>query len=103
MLISEGNYSNAHGTPWVYQKMNLGKLVGMPVAGTMTSVWWETLQDPSIYFGIPQIGYQDEDGNYLENQELQPDYKVRNNFDKISKGEDQQLEKAVKVLLEKLN
>ncbi len=47
MVQCEANYSNAHGTPWVYKHMGLGKLVGAPVPGTMTSVSWETLQDPN--------------------------------------------------------
>ena len=31
MLQCEANYSNAHGTPWVYKHQKIGKLVGMPV------------------------------------------------------------------------
>lgn len=31
MVMCEANYSNAHGTPWVYSHRGLGKLVGMPV------------------------------------------------------------------------
>ena len=38
---------------------------GMPVPGTMTSVTWETLQDPTLYFGIPVVGYRTADGSYL--------------------------------------
>ena len=63
MLQCEANYSNAHGTPWVYKYRNIGKLVGMPVPGTMTSVSWETLQDPSLVFGIPIVGYRLADGS----------------------------------------
>ena len=55
MLQCEANYSNAHGTPWVYKHRNIGKLVGMPVPGTMTSVSWETLQDPSLVFLLSVI------------------------------------------------
>ena len=40
MVQCEANYSNAHGTPWVYSHQKLGKLVGAPVPGTMTSVSW---------------------------------------------------------------
>ena len=42
MLVCEDNYSNAHGTPYVYKTLGIGKLVGTPVAGTMTAVWWGT-------------------------------------------------------------
>ena len=48
MVQCEANYSNAHGTPWVYKHKKLGKLVGMPVPGTMTSVNWITMQDPTL-------------------------------------------------------
>ena len=103
MVVCESNYSNAHGTPWVYQTMGLGKVVGMPVPGTMTSVNWEPLQDPSMYFGIPVIGYRTKAGNYLENTQLEPDIKVRNEYEKAVKGIDQQIEAAVKALLEDID
>ncbi len=39
-----------------YKELGIGKLIGAPVAGTMTAVWWETLMDRSLVFGIPQVG-----------------------------------------------
>ncbi len=74
----------------------------MPVPGTMTAVWWETLQDKSLYFGIPQVGIKDINGKYLENQQLEPDYKVPTDYEIVITGRDQQLEKAVEVLLKEL-
>jgi Tol biopolymer transport system component/C-terminal processing protease CtpA/Prc len=102
MIVGEANYSNAHGSPWVYRHQEIGKLVGMPVPGTMTSVSWETTQDPTLVFGIPIVGYHLPDGSYLENQQLEPDFKIANAPDKIVTGEDQQLEKAVVELLKEL-
>lgn len=98
MLIGEANYSNAHGTPWVYKYKKMGALVGMPVPGTMSSVTWETLQDPSLYFGLPVVGYRTEQGNWLENTQLEPDVKVRNTPEKMAEGVDEQLEAAVREL-----
>ena len=98
MIIGEANYSNAHGTPWVYKHKKMGTLVGMPVPGTMSSVSWETLQEPSLYFGLPIIGYRTEQGNWLENSQLEPDVKVRNTPEKLAIGEDEQLETAVREL-----
>lgn len=103
MLMAEPCYSNAHGTPWVYKHRNIGKLVGMPVPGTMTSVNWVTLQDPTLYFGIPVVGYQLPDGSYLENTQLEPDVKVANTPEAIVKGEDTQLRRAVEVLLKDID
>lgn len=103
MLQCEANYSNAHGTPWVYKNQGIGKLVGMPVPGTMTSVNWETLQDPTLYFGIPVTGYRLPDGSYLENKQLEPDVKVLNRPEKIVNGEDEQLKAAVDELLKEID
>ena len=102
MLICEANYSNAHGTPWVYSHQKLGKLVGAAVPGTMTSVSWETLQDNSLVFGIPVIGYELPDGSYLENTQLEPDIKVLNAPEKIVEGEDTQLKVAVEELMKEI-
>jgi len=103
VLINESNYSDAHAFPYAYSTLGLGKTVGMPIPGTMTAVWWETLQDKSLYFGIPQVGALDLNGNYLENQQLEPDYKIANDYNIMINGRDQQLEKAVEVLLDELN
>ena len=65
----------------------------------MTAVWWESQIDPSIVFGVPQVAVKDMRGNYLENQELAPDIEVYNTPETVLDGKDLQLEKAVKVLL----
>lgn len=101
VLMSEGNYSNAHGFPWVYKQLGLGKLVGAPVPGTMTAVWWERQIDRSIVFGIPQTTVTDPDGNPLENQQLNPDILVYNTPEQNLRNEDAQLKAAVDALLEK--
>ena len=100
MITCEANYSNAHGTPWMYKHNKLGKIVGMPVPGTMSSVNWITLQDPSLYFGVPVVGFRTAEGNLLENTQLEPDVKVANNPADISNGRDDQLITAVKTLLQ---
>ncbi|MDM8161012.1 S41 family peptidase [Labilibaculum sp. K2S] len=103
VLISESNYSDACAFPYVYQTLKLGKLVGMPVPGTMTAVWWETLQDPTLYFGMPMVGVKDTKGKYIENQQIEPDIKVRNDYEVVTKGDDQQLKKAVESLLKEID
>ena len=103
MIMGEANYSNAHGTPWVYKYKNMGLLVGKPVPGTMTSVSWETLQDPTMYFGIPVVGYRTAEGTYLENDQLNPDIDVENTKELVVKGVDEQLQAAVKALLQQID
>ncbi len=99
VLVCEDNYSNAHGFPWLYKELGIGKLIGTSVPGTMTAVWWESQIDPSIVFGIPQVAVKDMRGNYLENQDLEPDIEVYNTPASIIEGKDLQLEKAVEELL----
>ncbi|UKJ07759.1 S41 family peptidase [Solitalea lacus] len=99
VLMGEGNYSDAHMFPYAYKANNIGKLIGMPVPGTGTAVWWETQIDPTLVFGIPQVGMLDINGKYLENQQLEPDVKVANDPSVVVTGVDQQLERAVNELL----
>lgn len=99
VLMGEGNYSDAHMFPVVYKTLGIGKLLGMPVPGTGTAVWWETLQDASLVFGIPQVGVVTLDGKYCENNQLMPDIQVENDYESMLKGQDPQLEAAVKELL----
>jgi len=99
VLISEANYSDAHLFPWTYKHLGIGRLVGMPVAGTGTAVWWETLQDPTLYFGIPEVGFRDFKGNWMEKALVEPDIRVANDPALLAAGRDQQTEAAVKALL----
>ena len=99
VLMCEDDYSNGHGFPFVYKELGIGKLIGTPVAGTMTAVWWETLIDNTLVFGIPQVGCRDMRGNYCENQPLLPDVEVYNTPEDYLTGHDRQLERAVKEML----
>ena len=102
LVMNEGNYSDAHCFPTAYKSLSLGETVGMQVPGTCTAVWWERLQNRALTFGIPQVGYIGKDGKLTENHHLDPDYMVDNDPTVEAGGRDEQLEKAVQVLLEKL-
>ena len=80
--------------------LGIGKLVGAPVAGTMTAVWWERLMDNSLVFGIPQVGNMSMDGKYMENTELTPDVEVYNTPEDCINGNDEQLKLAVEVMMQ---
>ena len=99
VLMSEGNYSDAHMFPYVYRALGIGKLIGMPVAGTGTAVWWERQIDGITVFGIPQVGMKGTDGKLLENQNLMPDIRVDNDPSTVVTGEDKQLKAAIDELL----
>ncbi|CAN5688157.1 S41 family peptidase [soil metagenome] len=99
-LANESNYSDGHCFAFSYIDLKLGKLVGMPVPGTCTFAGWEGLQDNSMSWGVPPLGVKSvTTGKYLENWQTEPDIKQMNEYEKVSKGEDQQLEAAVKELM----
>lgn len=103
VLIGENNYSDACGFPYVYKTLGIGKLVGAPVPGTMTAVWWEQQIDPTIVFGIPQVGSVGlKEGRYLENLQIEPDILVYNDPASVLNGEDRQLEAAVAEMLKEI-
>ncbi|WP_298902117.1 S41 family peptidase [uncultured Psychroserpens sp.] len=102
MLMGESNYSDAHCTPAGYKDLKIGKLVGMPVPGTCSFVWWERIQN-GIVFGIPNMQVLDIEGDVLENKELMPDILVKNGFDNITGGKDEQIEAAVIELLKSID
>lgn len=99
MLVNECNYSDASGTPYVFQTLGIGDVVGAPIPGTMTAVWWETQIDPGLVFGIPQVTNLSVDGKPLENTQLNPDVIIYNDPAEVQSGRDAQLEGAVKHLL----
>lgn len=100
VLMCEDDYSNGHGFPWVYKTLGIGRLIGTPVAGTMTAVWWERLINGMV-FGIPQVGCQGMDGVFGENNELWPDVEVYNSPEDFLSGHDHQLERAVQEMMGK--
>ncbi|MCF0167782.1 MAG: PD40 domain-containing protein [Bacteroidales bacterium] len=100
MLVGEDNYSDASGTPYAYRQLGIGKLIGAPIPGTMTAVWWESQIDPTIIFGIPQVGnWQVDEQIFTENHQIEPDILIYNDPASVLNGRDLQLEKAVEEML----
>ncbi len=102
VVMSEGNYSDAFIFPYIYKQNGIGKLVGMPVPGTGTAVWWERQIDPTIVFGIPMVATIGDEDRPTENLELQPDILVPLPYNDFLNGKDTQLERAVKELLKEV-
>jgi tricorn protease len=99
VVMSESNYSDAYIFPYIYKQNGIGKLVGMPVPGTGTAVWWERQIDPTIVFGIPMIATIGAEGRPTENLQVNPDIEVPLPYNDFLNGKDPQIEVAVKELL----
>lgn len=102
VLMSESNYSDAFIFPYAYKEQGIGKLIGMPVAGTGTAVWWETQIDPTIVFGIPMIATIGKENRPTENLQVDPDIRVPLPYEDFLAGKDPQLEAAVQEMLKEI-
>ncbi len=103
VLMGEDNYSDASGFPYAYKSLGLGKLIGAPVPGTMTAVWWENQVNGLLVFGIPQVGnWGTKDQRYMENFQVEPDILVYNDPASVLSGRDLQLEAAVAEMLKEI-
>ena len=104
VLVCEDNYSDASGFPYAYKSLGIGKLIGAPIPGTMTAVWWENQINSFLVFGIPQVGnWGTKDNRYLENFQIEPDILVYNDPASLLNGKDLQLEAAVKEMLAEID
>ena len=100
VMVCEDCYSNANGFPSMYKALGLGKLVGMPMAGTMTAVWWERQEDPTLILGLPEVNCLDMSGQPLENKQLDPDVEVNNTPEQMLSGDDAQLRRAIDLMMQ---
>ena len=97
-LINEAQYSDGHCYAHGYSDLKIGKTVGMPVPGTCSFAGWERLPNGTVW-GVVPVSAKDIDGDWMENNQTEPDVLVKNMPGVIDAGRDQQLERAVEELL----
>lgn len=101
-ITNEAAYSDGHCFSWAYQHLGIGPLIGQAVPGTCTFAGWEALQN-GVRWGVPGMGVKDADsGRYLENWQTEVDVPVWNAYETVSRGQDAQLEAAVRTLLDRV-
>ncbi|WP_127126567.1 S41 family peptidase [Pseudoflavitalea rhizosphaerae] len=103
VLAGESNYSDGHCFVYDYQYLHMGKLIGMPVPGSCTWMTGQTLLDPTLSYSVPTVGVKTNAGKYLENYQTEPDIRVMNEYGKVSQGQDQQLEEAIRQTKQSAN
>jgi C-terminal processing protease CtpA/Prc/Tol biopolymer transport system component len=101
-LCNENSYSNAEIFSHAYKNLGLGKLVGQPTFGAVISTGGYGLTRG--YVRMPfRAWYVKKSGKNMENEApAVPDYLVKNAPGSRARGEDEQLQKAVEVLLEEV-
>ncbi len=101
-LLNEAMYSDGHCYASAYNELEIGISVGMPVPGTCSFGGWSALPDGTVW-GVVPISAKNKSGEWMENNQTYPDIKVKNMPGVIDDGRDQQLERAVKAMLEELD
>jgi len=99
-MVNESNYSDGSCFACGYQELGIGKLVGMPVPGTCSWAGWELLQNGTVRWGSIPLSAKNSKGEWMENNQTVPDIMVKNMPGVIDNGRDQQLEAAIKELME---
>ncbi|MEM9261581.1 MAG: S41 family peptidase, partial [Bacteroidota bacterium] len=100
-MINEAQYSDGHCFAAGYTDLKIGKTVGMPTPGTCSFAGWERLPDGSIW-GVVPVSAKDIDGDWMENNQTEPDVKVKNMPGIVDQGRDQQLERSIEELLKEV-
>ncbi len=100
VVMNAFSYSDSSIFPQAYRDMKLGKLVGDPVAGTGTAVWWdESNLIPNLVYGLPELPLRKIDGHLSENEPIEPDILVPSDPTAWAKGKDPQLDAAIASLM----
>lgn len=97
-IFNESMYSDGHCFASGYTDLKIGKTVGMPVPGTCSFAGWERLPDGTRW-GVVPVSAKNMAGEWMENNQTEPMYKVQNMPGYVDKGIDQQLEKSIEELL----
>lgn len=100
-IFNESMYSDGHCYASGFTDLKVGKTVGMPVPGTCSFAGWEGLPNGG-YWGIVPVSVKNQAGEWLENNQTEPDVLVKNMPGEVDKGRDEQLEVSVKTLLKEV-
>ena len=102
MIIDETAGSGGDLLPWMFRKLELGKLVGKRTWGGLVG----TLGFPVLMDGgsitAPNLAIWTEEGWVVENVGVPPDIEVEQWPADVIAGHDPQLEKAIEVVMEEL-
>ncbi|MFS4468006.1 S41 family peptidase [Maribacter sp. 2210JD10-5] len=100
-MYNESMYSDGSCFASGYTELKIGKTVGMPVPGTCSFAGWERLPNGGVW-GVVPVSAKNKAGEWMENNETDPDILVKNQPEVIAKGRDEQLERSIQVLLKEV-
>lgn len=102
MLIDETAGSGGDFLPWLWSKLQVGKLVGKRTwGGLVGTLGFPVLMDGGVVTA-PNLAIWTEDGFVVENAGVPPDIEVEQTPADVINGRDPQLERAIQVVMEEL-
>ena len=102
-LLDEDTASDGDQFAWVFRQSGLGPLVGKRSWGGVVGIYGGGPLVDGGGLSVPEAGSADAAGRWvIEGHGVDPDIVVENDPKEVLAGRDQQLERAVEVILEKL-
>jgi len=102
MIVDQDAGSGGDLLPWMFRKLGLGPIVGKRTWGGLVGI----LGFPRLLDGgfvtAPNLAIWTEDGWVVENEGVPPDIEVEQLPAEVMAGRDPQLERAIEVVLERL-
>jgi len=103
MLINGWSGSGGDAFPYYFRKAGLGALVGTRTWGGLIGISGNPQLIDGGFVTAPTFGFWNTEGNWeVEGYGVDPDYKIENAPHEMVAGRDPQLEKAIEVILDKL-
>lgn len=103
MLINGYSASGGDAFPYFFKKLELGKLIGTRTWGGLVGISGNARLVDGGYISVPRFGvFDQEEGWIIEGIGVYPDIEVVERPEKMAKGIDTCIEKAVEVLLQEL-
>ena len=103
MLTNGYSSSGGDAFPYYFRKKGLGKLIGTRTWGGLVGMSGNAGLVDGGYIAVPRFGIYDENEQWIiEGIGVSPDIEVVDRPEKLAKGEDPCIEKAVEVLLKEL-
>ncbi len=102
-LMNQFSCSDGDYFPYFFREYKLGPLMGKRTWGGVIGIWgFRPLMDGG-YYTVPQGGIYNLEGEWvIENAGVEPDIEVDNLPDRLARGYDDQLMKAVEYIMMKL-
>ncbi|MGV8829863.1 MAG: S41 family peptidase [Breznakibacter sp.] len=103
MLINGYSSSGGDALPYFFRKTGQGKLIGTRTWGGLVGISGNASLVDGGYISVPRFGIYNDQGEWIiEGIGVSPDIEVVDRPEKMAKGEDPCIERAVKELLDEL-